>query len=435
MRIVSRSRARRGAITAAWLVFFALLLVVMLWAAELMSWRSNARVELQNADDTVAHAAARELVTDSVFSLDYLSNTSIVPIDRGALIKKARTTGERFGSLSRVNGKALTVHDNPDNATDGDLFVGTLDNPTSRTFVGLNNIGFDPYHPDLNAVRVKTRMAKIAASSTYYVDRDVIGFRLKQPPPTNPLFPTIPMVPIAIPSQPCLPGPDTNTPACWASKDVSSWEGAIMGRRGLDQYSIGPSGAVVVGGDHVPEINVTLTEGGSSSDTGRLIYFNPAEDFTALVRQVAGGVAYDDLATIGQQRGQFVLNDGTQQQNVAPAATGPLPGPSKSLPQGGAQTLAGSATNHTGLAGILGQPRVWVLYSGLSTQNGTQYVNVVGFVVARVMNVAGGTGNSLTITLQPSVLVTDKAVTNWTLRDRGPRSLYNPYVARLRFVE
>jgi hypothetical protein len=434
MRIVSRSRARRGAITVAWLVFFALLLIVMLWAVELLSWRSHARVELQNADDTVAHAAARDLVTDSVFAWDYLSNTSVVPFDRVALIKKARGTGERFGSLSRVNGKALTVHDNSDNATGGDLFVGTLDNPTSRTFVGLDNVGFDPYHPDLNAVRVKTRMAKIAASSTYYVDRDVIGFRLKQPSASNPLFPTIPMVPIAIPSQPCQPGPDTNTPGCWASKDVSSWEGAIMGRRGLDQYSIGPSGAIANTGDHIPEINVTLTEGGSS-DTGRLVYFNPTEDFTALVAQVAGGVAYGDLATVGQQPGQFILNDGTQPENLALAATGLLPQPSKSLPQGGAQTLAGSATNHTGLAGILGQPRVWVLYSGLTTKNGNQYVNVVGFVVARVMNVAGGTGNSLTITLQPSVLVTDKAVTNWTLRDLGPRSLYNPYVARLRFVE
>ena len=33
---------------------------------------------------------------------------------------------------------------------------------------------------------------------------------------------------------------------------------------------------------------------------------------------------------------------------------------------------------------------------------------------------AGGSGNSLTIVLQPSVLVTDKALTNWTLRDLGP---------------
>jgi len=75
-----------------------------------------------------------------------------------------------------------------------------------------------------------------------------------------------------------------------------------------------------------------------------------------------------------------------------------------------------------------------MLYSGLSKQNGNSLVNVVGFVVARIMNVEV-TGTAVTITLQPSVLVTDKAVTNWTLRNLGPRSLYNPYVARLRFVE
>jgi hypothetical protein len=439
MRIVSRSRARRGAITVAWLVFFGLLFVVMVWAVELLSFRSHARVELQNADDSAAHAAARDLVTESVFKLDYLAGGSAVHFDRAALIARARADGQRFGSFGRVMGKPVTVHDNPDNATDGDLFVGTLDNPTSRTFVGLDNVNFDPYRPDLNAVRVKTRLARVAASSTYYVDRDVIGFRLKQPPGSDPTFPALPMVPIAILSQPCPPA--QNAPEFWEKKDLNSWEGAVMARRGFDQWSIGTSGAPVIAGDGIPEISVTLTEGSNSNsnDNGRLVLFNPANDFASLVGQVKNGVTWGDLATDGQQPGQFLLNDGTQTQNLAPAATGSLPPASSALSKGGAQTLAGSVSDQTGLMGILGQPRIWVLYSGLSTHNGTPTVNVVGFVVARVMTVqvagAGGSGNSLTITLQPSVLVTDKAVTNWTLRDLGPRSLYNPYVARLRFVE
>jgi hypothetical protein len=99
------------------------------------------------------------------------------------------------------------------------------------------------------------------------------------------------------------------------------------------------------------------------------------------------------------------------------------------LPSGGAAKIAGALT------GILGQPRVWMLYSHVHGQPGDQTVSVVGFVVARVMHVEGPAGGPLTITLQPSVLVTDKAITDWTLRNNGPRSLYNPYIARLRFAE
>jgi hypothetical protein len=436
-RALAGGRARRGAITAAWLVLFGLVLIVILWAVELMSFRSNARADLQNADDAIAHAAARRLLTESVFSLDYLSGTSVVPVDRAALIAAARADGERYGRLNRFSGHPLRLRDNPQNATDGDLYVGTLDEPNSRTFVNPDNVGYDPYRPDLNAVRVKTRLPRVAASATYFVDRDVIGFRLKQPPASSPTFPALPMVPIAILSQPCPPA--QNTPDFWVKKDPNTWERAIMARSGSDKWSIGPSGTPANVGDGIPEISVTLTEGDNDGDNGRLVFFNPAEAFVALAGQARNGVAYGDLATPGQQPGQFVLNDGTAPLNVAPAVTAPLPSSSSSLPQGGAQALAGNVQNQTGLLGILGQPRIWVLYSGLAKQNGTQTVNVVGFVVARVMSVqvagAGGSGNSLTITLQPSMLVTDKALTNWTLRDLGPRSLYNPYVARLRFVE
>ncbi len=454
MLLVSHRRTRRGAVVTGWLALWGLLLIVLLWAVELLSFRSHGRVELQIADDAAAHAAARDLVTESVFTVGYTSDafsSSVVPIDRAALIAKARADGERYGQLSRVMGHGLTIHDNATNNPHGELFIDSLENPTSRDFLGLRAVGTDPYNPDLNAVRVKTHWAKISASSTYYVDRDVVGFRLKQPPSSNPTFPTLPMVPIAILSQPCVPGPTTNVPACWtsSSKSLASWEKAIMGRQGPDKYLMGPGGLPITAvsnggvGDNIPEISVTLTEGGNTNDNGQLVYFNPAEAFAALVGQVTGGVAFGDLLTPGQQPGQFVLNDGTQAQNVAAAPTGSLPPASNSLSAGGATTLAGSATTTkqtgSGLLGILGQPRVWLLYSGVANQNGNPVVDVVGFVVARVMNVqvagAGGSGNSLTITLQPSVLVTDKALTNWALRDLGPRSLYNPYVARLRFVE
>jgi hypothetical protein len=435
MRIASHRRPRRGAITLAWFVFWGILFFILLWSSQLIAFRSHAKVELQDGLDAAAHAAARTLVTESVFTLDYCSGTSIVPIDRNALISQARANAIRLASINRFMGKPIILSDNPSNSTDGELYFTTLDDPAARTNINPCATGFDPYHPDLNAVRCKAHRSRVGSSSTYFIDRDVVGFRLKQPPKSSPAYPFIPMVPIAILSQPCPP--TQNNPACWSGKDHNTWEQQIMARGGVDHWSMDSSGQPVSGiADGIKEITVTLTEGGNSSDNGQLVYFNSlSPSFSTLVSQVTNGIVYGDLPAndgtnevSAQQAGQFLLNYGSQTLNQASAATAPLG-------NGEAVSLQGSNTeNPSGLLGILGQPRIWLLYSQVPG-TGTNRVNVVGFVVARVMS-AQVTGASLTIILQPSVLVIDeKAVTDWTLRNNGPRSLYNPYIARLRFVE
>jgi hypothetical protein len=451
----------------AWLVVYSFLLIVMLWAGQQLSWRSHARAELQNDIDAAAHAAARTLVTESVFSLGYSSpsTSSVVPIDRNALITSARTEGERLARLNRVMGKPLLLKDNPDNLTSGELYAGTLDAPVSRTFIGLANTGFDPFNPDLNAVRVKAQHRnRVGASATYYIDRDVVGFRLKPPPSSSQLFPFIPMVPIAILSDPsCFPS--RYVPQWWADPSktaCNSWEHQVMGRQGQDNYYIDPSGLPAFGPntDHIPEITVTLGEKGQHrresphgeddrhgdgdhdgddeqrGDNGRLVYFDKsslglADRLAPLVAQIQRGVVYGDLPgpPNGQLAGQFLLNPKDGVPPGTPSTLNVAAVPTAGLPERGAAEMAKA------LHGILGQARVWMLYSGLQGPRGNQAANVVGFVVARVMSVQGPTGGPLTITLQPSVLVTDTAVTDWTLRNNGPRSLYNPYIARLRFVE
>ena len=161
-------------------------------------------------------------------------------------------------------GKPLILSDNPGNQTTGELYVGTLDNPLSRTFINLDSAGFDPFNPDLNAVRVKARRGRVGASATYFVDRDVIGFRLK-PLASSPIFPCIPMVPIAILSDCTCFAKGTNVPSCWADPTQTrpgSWEHEIMGRRGCDNFHLDASGQPVYGPDtdHIPEITVTLHE-------------------------------------------------------------------------------------------------------------------------------------------------------------------------------
>ncbi len=418
-------RTRRGAITTAWLVFYSVLLIVLIWAAQQLSWRAHARAELQNADDAAAHAAARTLVTESAFALDYPSpSSSVVAIDRTNLINGARAAGERLASLNRVLGRPLLLKDNPDNRTDGELYAGTLDNPASRTFIGLGNTGFDPFHPDLNAVRVQTHRNRVGASSTYFIDRDVVGFRLKPPPASSPAFPAIPVVPIAILSDPCAP--DNNVPGCWAGKDASTWEGAVLGRKGHDDWSMDGSGRPVSGGDGIKEIVVTVGE----NQNGQPVYFDTgkAGSVDTLLAQIQNGVTYADLpANNGQLAGQFLLNGGAGVPPGAPAAANVATPATAALPAGSAGRLA------AGLQGVLGQPRIWLLYSGIRPGSPST-LNVVGFVVARVLTVTAD-DEAVRIVLQPGVLVTDTAVTDWTLRNLGPRSLYNPYVARLRFVE
>src|SRR5207249_416919 len=98
----------------------------------------------------------------------------------------ARAAGRRYARLNLVSGTPFLLRDNPDNLAGGELVVGTLSAPLSRDLDVTARTGFDPYHLDLNAVRVVTRRGRAAASSTYYVDRDVVGFRLSPPLATPP---------------------------------------------------------------------------------------------------------------------------------------------------------------------------------------------------------------------------------------------------------
>jgi hypothetical protein len=450
-----QSRTRRGAFTSAWLVVFGLMFVVLLWTSQQLDWRIHTRTELQNATDAAAHAAARVLVTDSVFALDYTNPSTSSSVDnttstlRPTLISSAFTAGQRLANLNRVRGGLLRLKDNPQNETDGELYIGTLDNPTSRTFINLDATGFDPFTPDLNAVRVKARRLRVGASATYFLDRDVVGFRLKQPPDSSPspTFPRIPMVPIAILSDPSCFAKGTNTPQCWANPtqtNPDSWENQIMGRQGKDRYALNSSGQPIFGSmDGIKEITITLTEG-STSGNAQLVFFDKKQvgSINTLLTQIQNGLTYADLpANNGQLAGQFLLNS----NDSVPPPTDPPPPTANVATPATAALASGQATllvngdpsqnpPTSGLQGILGQPRIWMLYSGVPSTGNNPTLNVVGFVVARIMSVTAAKG-AVTIVLQPSVLVTDTAITDWTLRNLGPRSLYNPYIVRLRFVE
>jgi hypothetical protein len=436
-----RGWRRRGSIGFPVLVFFGIVLIVLLYAAQTLSRRSHDREELLNALDAADHAAARALVTESVFAHPYLAadpksgrSSTVVNTDRTALINNARAAGLRFAQFNRVAGGPLLLKDNPNNliGPDQEIVIGTLSQPLARDFHADPAVGFDPFDPDLNAVSASAHRRRVGASSGYIVDRDVVGFRLKQPPDLPPGQPppfppqAIPMVPIALLSQPWLRSQDNLS--VWQAAAANTWENQILARRGSDQFSLDPTtGRPTAKADGIPEMQVTLTEGFSAGDNAQLVRFDTATSFDTSAVQAANGVTYADLQALG---GQVLLNDGTRRDPTKYPNPNFVNLPLQVLPAGGSASLRRS------FQGILGQPRVWLLYSGVNNNQNHPTVIVVGFVVARIMSVSGGTGGSgVTLVLQPSVLVTDTAVTDWTLRDLGPRSLYNPYLGRVRLVE
>jgi hypothetical protein len=92
---------------------------------------------------------------------------------------------------------------------------------------------------------------------------------------------------------------------------------------------------------------------------------------------------------------------------------------------------------------IVGQKRVWPLYSEMGTTDQGDWLLVPGFVAARVVDARAyslaGTGGEkqwqVVVTLQPTMLITATAVTDAKRRDQGVRCLFNPYVCKVRLVE
>ena len=118
-------------------------------------------------------------------------------------------------------------------------------------------------------------------------------------------------------------------------------------------------------------------------DNGQLVYLDSnnlalGDPLGPLALQIQRGVVYADLpGQNGQLPGQFLLNPGDAVPPCAPSALNVAMPSTAPLPCGGARILA------HGLEGILGQPRIWMLYSRIQGQGGISTLSVVGFVVAR----------------------------------------------------
>jgi hypothetical protein len=417
----------------------ALLAIWVVYSADLY----HRQLELEIDAEAASLAAARDLVDDVLLTE--------LPARQEFVEKHARHEAREVAKRNFVHAHPVCLDPNPDNHHCGELTIGTLLDPFCHDFDASCQAHPDLYHPNRNAVRIALKREGVAASATAFVDRDVVGFKIQgamSMPGQS--IPAIPVTPLALLCDPgtgrecdeCWRMKDhEEQKECWAARDARSWEHQIMARRGQDRFRMvrGEGGKHEPheakedeSGDGIPEMRITLsTKGQHGQDNSRFALVGVG-DLKDAVSQFTTGITCKQLEN---QNGQLVLGD---------SATGSTPRNEMDLPR---HLLGASELRllEEQLREILGQPRVWMLYShtqGSKDSDGA--VRVVGFVAARVMAVNFEEHwdkehrheySRLTAVLQPCMLVTATAVTDHTRRDLGPRTLFNPYVCKVRLVE
>jgi hypothetical protein len=391
---------------------FLAVLVVTLRAASLY----HRRLELQIAVDAAALAGANALVNDAL-----LTETAAA---QAQTLEDARTAAQRYAAANPVSGGPIRLGRNEANCLSGELLLGKLDQRFDRHFDARAGLQVQLYQPGIDAVRVEVRRLNVAAEATAFVDRDIVGFRIRG---TNAVpgqtIPAVPVVPLALLTDPCPP--EQNNLPCWSAKAPASWEYQILARLGGDQWRLNPTtGQPEQGSDGIPEITVVISEEGiRQADNAQLVNVGTTSASEA-VRQFQTGMTYVDLS--GRQ-GRLLLDANNQ-----------LVLPRQQLSTSDVEILDAA------LQGMIGQRRVWPVYSAVLPADNTrpESVLVLGFVVVRVMNVfteqvgpKNRTRLRTVAVLQPSMLITATAVADPAQRDKGLRTIFNPYVCKVRLVE
>jgi hypothetical protein len=224
-----------------------------------------------------------------------------------------------------------------------------------------------------------------------------------------------------------------------------------MARKGTDAWTAhAPGGGVCSGPDGIPEMTVVISRPGLDAlDNGQLVGVG-AEGIDGALRQFQTGMTAFDLM---DRDGQLLLNDSANESE-----------PRNELFLHGLSPRSGDLDNLAlALGNILGERRAWMLYSTPSKPGTDERLRIVGFVAARVVHVStrrltdekngelasdqfqnrDHRFDQVLVTLQPCMLITATAVTlprepvepSPLRRNWGPRTLFNPYVCKVRLAE
>lgn len=423
-----RTDRRRGA-AAPWIIMMLPVLAAAMALAVEYASLSHRQVQLQNAADAAALAAANAEAPATLLDGPDLVHDLLLTdrADRqNKVILDVRRAALAYAGRNPFPGGDVPLNANVTNAADGELLLGTLDGPNAVPNWMIPPLTADSlYNPHLNAVRVQLERLSVRAAATAYVDRDVIGFKVRGT--SHVLTPlgeaAIPVVPLAVRTD-------------W--QDLSnnkSWDHNIIERQGADDYLLDAFGVPVhvpdpdpmtpTPADGIPEITVRISDDGLGN--GQMVAVGA--DVPVALTQVTTGITATQLALFDPQN-QLVLDQGgvnrKELNQLVPTSTQ-------------LSTLA------TELGKILGKRRVWLLYD--TTPGGK--VNAVGFVAARVMAVKTESALGVTTTevvLQPTMLLTATALTDRSKRALGPRkvarsnetddlTIFNPYIARVRLLK
>jgi hypothetical protein len=395
-----------------WVVIALPGIVACLVLAVQVSCMNQRQAELANCADASAHAAACALLDDLLFT--------DLPDRYERVAQRARLAALGYGDANRYWGQPFSLDPNQVNDPDGEVVVGTIEGPDSKDFDITTTYQGEQLRPHLNAVRVAVGRDGTTACSTAYVDRDVVGFRADSGC-------AMPIVPLAILTDPAAAG--AGGMAAWLQCDRNSWEYQVLARQGTDALSFDPAtGTPQHGGDHIPEMKVILGAGQSQGNVNGRVALLGDNSTDAICRQIGLGVTAEDLALRG---GQLALD----------------PGPASgrwhnllNLPDAPLSPDALEKLAHA-LQSIVGQKRVWLLYDK-PLKSAAGRLEVSGFVAARVLSVQAGqhivgTGAQTTVTiiLQPCSMAMPCALTDRKRRDTGIRTLHNPCIGKVRFVE
>jgi hypothetical protein len=424
----ARCCGRRGAIALWFIVTAPFLIMVAIWVVY-TACLFHRKAELEVAAEAAALAAAHCLADDLLLT-EWSERQEIVE-------HEARLEGRDVAKRNRVGGQPVQLRDNRNNDPKGELTIGTLADPFCHDFDSSCSCRPGLYHPNRNAVRVALKRCSVAASATACVDRDVLGFQIQGAMSLpGQSIPAIPVMPLALFTDPGFFRDDrADDPKAWeerrASRDRRSWDYQVLARRGGDQFRCERQGdgrhvihraSGEERGDGIPEMHVTLRAGTNPQDNGQIALVGVPTG-QAAADQLLTGITYQQLLS---RNGQLLLG-----QDVG----GSTPSNELLLPR---RHLTRDELDYLGdrLRRIVGQPRVWMLYSHIQEDKKSDgALRVVGFVAARVLAVETGEQPTLEVVLQPCMLVTATAVTDCRRRDLGPRTLFNPYVAKVRLVE
>lgn len=306
-----------------------------------------------------------------------------------------------------------------------DILCGTFDTPRATVFAATPNVGSanNSALVRINAVRVfsprtaargnpvglppgsmaATPSVDVVAAAAAMLDRDVIGFRFQN---TQPL----PLAPIALLSDQTATNP-------------LSFEYLIESRQGRDQFRFDRQTNALVAdpnGDGLHEMLVTLALPGvnTAGANGCIVYFGPATT-ASVTGQLRTGLTPADLQSLG---GPLLL--GPNNQLVLPGAP--------TSPASSSPSFADLQQRLNELA-TTGAQRIWPLYTTCDQTTGVTTVH--GFVAARVAQVRTDGNGALTFVLQPTLIASPDAVTDFTRRDAGGVNIANRYVVKIRLVQ